>query len=273
VPVLAAVLALGIPPASAQGDVNREIAKKHYELGEKLYQFKDYKKALDEFQKAYDLAPIPALMFNMGRCHEKLGATEDALKHYRRFLAAKPDAPNRADVEARIKALEERQAKPAPASNPEPKPATAPEPKPAPAPVTKSAPALVTQPAPATPPAEDAPRTWKWITGWVGVGLGAALLGGGLALGAMAADRASQFEDGVAANHPYEDLMSIDDEGRFFERGQIGFMVAGGVLAGAGAGLLLWELVGGKQERAAATAWFAPHISHLGAGLTARARF
>ena len=277
-------------PGVATGNVNREIAKKHYELGEKLYEYGDYNKALGEFNKAYELAPIPALMFNMGRCHEKLGDLKQAVRHYQRFLAAKPNAGNRAEIEEKIKSLKEKMKaapvvkEPAPVVK-EPGPVVK-EPAPVvkdPAPVVKDPAPVVKDPAPVVveQEADSRPHTWKWVTGWVTVGLGVAALGGGLALGAMAAERASEFEDGAAGTETYETLMAVDGEGKDFERGQIGFMAAGGVLAAAGVALLLWETLGGdeggsegeRDGQQTATARVTPLVGAAFWGLSTRLSF
>ena len=48
-----ALLGAWVQPAQAQSSATTEIARKHYELGEKLYQASAYSDALVEFEKAY----------------------------------------------------------------------------------------------------------------------------------------------------------------------------------------------------------------------------
>jgi hypothetical protein len=55
----------------------------------------------------------PALLFNRGECHRKLGDNDAALEDYRQFLSDLPKAPNRAAVEKRIAELTGKPATPA----------------------------------------------------------------------------------------------------------------------------------------------------------------
>lgn len=65
--------------------------------------------ALSNFEAAFKLAPgAPEVLFNLALLNDRIGERElRSTAWYRAYLAAAPDAGNRADVEARIKALEE----------------------------------------------------------------------------------------------------------------------------------------------------------------------
>jgi tetratricopeptide (TPR) repeat protein len=63
----------------------------HYELGR-------YAAALDEYGRAYDLAPVPELLFNMGQCHFQLRSYQQAILFYQAYLGDLPGAKNRALV-------------------------------------------------------------------------------------------------------------------------------------------------------------------------------
>jgi tetratricopeptide (TPR) repeat protein len=63
------------------------------------------KQAIAEYDKALAVMHDPALLFNRGECHRKLGDVGAALEDYNQFLADLPKAPNRAEVEARIAEL------------------------------------------------------------------------------------------------------------------------------------------------------------------------
>jgi tetratricopeptide (TPR) repeat protein len=93
------------------GAEDRAAAKKHFERGEKLFALGRFKDALDEYQAAYDAAPIADFLFNMGQCHRNLGDYEAAIFSFRKYLKAMPDADDRAQVEAYIKELEAEQDK------------------------------------------------------------------------------------------------------------------------------------------------------------------
>ena len=89
--------------ANAQ-DEARELYKKamtHYELGA----FDD---AIVEFKRAYELTSAPGLLFNIAQVYRMKKDAEQAVYFYRTYLRLMPDAPNRADVEARLGAVHER---------------------------------------------------------------------------------------------------------------------------------------------------------------------
>ena len=75
------------------------------------FQRGDHAGALAEFERIYTLLEgnprQPAVLFNMGRAQEELHRYDRAISAYERYLeAAATDAPNRADVEASLRALD-----------------------------------------------------------------------------------------------------------------------------------------------------------------------
>lgn len=90
-----------------------ESAKQHCEKGEALFGEKKYDSALSEFEKAYQLLQghpkRHELLYNIGKCHEKLGRYHSAVKSYQLYLdQGGPEITDRAEVE---KALKENQEK------------------------------------------------------------------------------------------------------------------------------------------------------------------
>src|SRR6185295_1409694 len=59
-----------------------------------------------EYDKALRSLKDATLLFNRGECHRKTGQAAKAIADYKQFLAELPAAPNRAQVEAQIAALE-----------------------------------------------------------------------------------------------------------------------------------------------------------------------
>jgi tetratricopeptide (TPR) repeat protein len=108
--VAATVFALSFAPVTshAQGAPGVDLARKHSDLARKLYQTSQHGEALVEFKKAYELAPLPDLLFNIARCHEVLAQLEEAVRHYQLYLDQRRDAPDRALVELRIANLRQR---------------------------------------------------------------------------------------------------------------------------------------------------------------------
>ncbi len=66
-----------------------------------------YDDALDSFERAHRRSGRPELLFNVAQCYDRLRRDEDAVVAFERYLEALPDAENRAQVEARIRALRE----------------------------------------------------------------------------------------------------------------------------------------------------------------------
>ena len=95
-------LLLSTPP----GDV--EQARADFERGAALYRAGDFRAALAAFEAAQARAPAPQALFNIARCQERLGQLADAVDSYTAYLAASPDAPDRAAVTARIEELRAR---------------------------------------------------------------------------------------------------------------------------------------------------------------------
>ena len=70
-----------------------------------------FQAARAEYRKAYDLYEHPDIFYRIALCYERLGEDQEAVRHYRQFLAEDPDAPERARVEKTIEVIEARIAK------------------------------------------------------------------------------------------------------------------------------------------------------------------
>ena len=102
------VVSLGVLGQSAQaGDSNKANARAHYETATRLYEIREYDKALLEYKSAYLAHPDPAFLFNIGQCYRKLGQDAEALNFFQQYLKkAPPEDPNRRQVQARIRDIE-----------------------------------------------------------------------------------------------------------------------------------------------------------------------
>jgi len=92
--------------AALAEEPERVLARQHFERGEKLYVLARFSEALDEYQKAFDAAPLAGFLFNIGQCHRNLGDYDSAVFSYRQYLKLAPTAPNRSQVEQLIGELE-----------------------------------------------------------------------------------------------------------------------------------------------------------------------
>ena len=121
--------------------------------------------------------------------------------------------------------------------------------------------------------AEKAERSWRWLAGWSGVGVGGAALVAGIAFGAMAAGESSDYESLRDSGGTYDALQEIQDRGQQYEAIQIALMVAGGAVAAAGGALLVWELMGAESESDSARLRMTPVVMKGGGGCSANLTF
>lgn len=112
VSLLLAGLALPLPGANAQatpGVSERDVQARHlFEQGREAYSDGRYRDAWAYFHEAYQLSGRPELLFNIGQTADRLGQEGDALRAFSMYLERLPAAPNRKDVENRVRALRDR---------------------------------------------------------------------------------------------------------------------------------------------------------------------
>jgi tetratricopeptide (TPR) repeat protein len=276
------VVSLGVWGQSARaGDSNKVNARAHYETATRLYEIREYDKALLEYKSAYLAHPDPAFLFNIGQCYRKLGQNGEALSFFQQYLKkAPPDDPNRRQVEARIRDIEaETKTKaqvapalspPTPALNPPPAaPATMPasSPGPLPAPAAEGAPPVAAEPVAqvsAAPQSSGSGRGLR-IAGIVCGGAGLASIG--IAIYYYA--QARSFSDKVT--NSLTPQASDDQAGRDAQTMQWVFY---GVGAGALAtGTLLYLLGWPSAEAGRAVAGVAPMLGPGLAGISAQGTF
>lgn len=149
--------------ASAQpADPTRDAeARQHFATGRDAFSRGDFATAVTEFERSYALSRRAQLLYNIGTTYERLHRWEEARSALQRYLDAVADAPDRAEVEGRIRIIDveiQHQAY-------QPPPPVAPAPRI----VVVDRPVVV-----------QGVRPWQ-ITAWVAGGL--TVVSGGLALG------------------------------------------------------------------------------------------
>jgi tetratricopeptide (TPR) repeat protein len=93
-----------LAPAAAAAD---DAARSLFEAGAIAYAEGRYDDALACFERAYDLAGHPELLYNIALAHDRLRHDAEALASFRAFLERAPEeAPHRAEVASRIAVLE-----------------------------------------------------------------------------------------------------------------------------------------------------------------------
>ena len=84
-------------------------ARKHFRRGVTLYGESDYRGALVEFKRAYELAPNAVVLYNIGETYYQLQNYAAALAMLERYLTEAPtSAPHRREVEQTLEVLRTR---------------------------------------------------------------------------------------------------------------------------------------------------------------------
>jgi len=75
-------------PSDPKGpDQLQKEADRHFKSGVALFKEAKYAEALIEFQRAYEIAPHPLVLYNIAGCHRELAHYAEAISYYNRFLA------------------------------------------------------------------------------------------------------------------------------------------------------------------------------------------
>jgi hypothetical protein len=109
--VLAAV-AFGKAPLARADDLVE--ARRHFEEGERRFAAGEWHEAFAAYQAAYDSAPLPDFLFNMGQCERKLGRTDRALALFERFLETNPARDRRLLVDQLVREIRTSEPEPTP---------------------------------------------------------------------------------------------------------------------------------------------------------------
>lgn len=108
---LAAGLSLApIGTAAAQSEPSHatdDEARALFDAGRIAYTDGRFDDALGYFQRAYALSQRAALLYNVAQTFDRLSRNREALEAYRGYLAAEHETPQRSQIEARIRVLEE----------------------------------------------------------------------------------------------------------------------------------------------------------------------
>lgn len=232
-PLLVA-LALWLAPALGNGQTTPSRGEEYTTAGVAAYRARRFHDAAIEFRAAYDLTRAPELLFNLGSAWLADGRPAEAREAFVAFLRALPDAPNRAAVEARLRELE-------------PPPAAVP---PAPAGTPPPAPPVVVAPR---APRLQGPSPWRWV-GLAAGGVGLALGGVGAGLYVHAGAVYDRCVPGCARA----------DQARGADTAGVALLWAGGVLAAAGATMVL--VAPSRATPSSVQAWIVPIPGGVGVG-------
>lgn len=83
-----------------------QAARLTFQAAREAFAAGDYERALERFEQAFNLSPRPVLLYNIGVTLDRLRRDEDAVARFTEYLEQIPDAPDRVEVEARIRVLQ-----------------------------------------------------------------------------------------------------------------------------------------------------------------------
>ena len=221
----------------ARADEATEAARRYNADAEKAFNLGRFAEAIPHYEKAYKAKPVPEFLYNLGQCHRRVGGIahlEKARFYFESYLHNAKRLQDPKAVEAIIAELDRE--------------------------IRSQSGGTGTH--------------WKRPTGWIALGVGAASLATGIAFSVLAKQKADEFQLGVEQKKPFSDLDEIDRTGKQYQTIQIVTLVVGGVLAGAGGALLIWDRLGKSDESPEpSSARFVPWVTASGAGLSGVVRF
>lgn len=129
-------------------------------VGHRLYRLGRYEEAVAAFRRAYEVKADARLLYDIAECYRELGAVNQALFYYDRYLAGWPDAFDREEVDEKVIELEAKRS-----GNPKPRAAAA---------ARRRHPLMIVE----TPPGKPRQPTHIWQRWWFWTAVGVGVLGG-----------------------------------------------------------------------------------------------
>ena len=99
-------LCVGLASSALAVPADEQKARAKFKEGVTAFDVGRFDDALKLYSEAYELKPLPGLLFNIAQCHRQLGNAERAIFFYERFLSLSP--PN-TDVETVHKLIAQMQ--------------------------------------------------------------------------------------------------------------------------------------------------------------------
>jgi hypothetical protein len=240
----------------------------HYERATRAYDIQKYQEAVEEYQKAYEIAGDPAMLYNVAQAYRLNGQLQEALHSYRRYLQRSPNARNREDVERKIADLEQTLEAKKRAADAE---AAA---RRARAQAAVPAPAVVETPPVQVPPPSEAPHNGQRVVGIVILSAGAAAIAVAGVSGWLASKKADDLSAASRAPGGVPFDPGLQSSGKTWNAVAIGSAIGGGVLAVVGTILIVAAGSDSSEKPAEAhgTALLTPIVGGgtfgMGAGIT-----
>jgi tetratricopeptide (TPR) repeat protein len=230
--------ALAEPPAAAPSSSEAD-AREAFARGRAAYDAGDFEAAAQAFERAYQLSGKAGLLYNLYLAFRDANRQAQAAEALRSYLTRDPDAPNRPQLEARLKALEaglaERAAQVQAASAAE---AAVPKAEPQ-APAAAPGPAVTAPTDPASPP--------YWRGPVIVMASGVALALAAIAPGVIAVSKANELDDKCTGSPCDPALGSVEDTRRRAALSSDALLFSG--LATTAAGAVWFFVRRGREHR------------------------
>jgi len=222
--------------AAAQVAGSEAAAREAFERGRVFYDSGEFTQAAESFEEAHRLSGRDALLYNVYLAHRDANQQEQAALALRTYLQKIPNLENRAQLEARLHALEqglerERQERAAQATQ-------------------QSAPPATVAPSVEHEPIAEPGRSRRFIAGIALASVGGAMALSSLATGLLARSRQNELERECDAAKVCDDrLESTADSGKRLARTTDALLFGGVALAATGAVLLVLDLRAGSEAK------------------------
>ena len=104
-------MARAAPSSASETKALQAKARTLFELGRKQFNLGQFKQALVNFSKAYDLVPLSGFLYNIAQCHRFLGSCKKAVFLYKGYLRDNPGSPNTTVVKGLVQRCEKQLAR------------------------------------------------------------------------------------------------------------------------------------------------------------------
>jgi tetratricopeptide (TPR) repeat protein len=252
----------------------RKLAKEWFSTAETAENSGDDAEATRAYACSYKMVAHPYTAFNLARVAERSGDSDLALKMYKAYLALKPDARDKDEVNIKIKSIQDRlaAAKEPPATEPPVTVEETPAPEPpkddlAPPPMPKPA-DVVTRHYPTEPQESPHSHLAEWL---VGVGAAGALVGA-LATNFIARAKMDTCRTD-AVNEYYAKANSACNSAKPMAYTSYALFGVAAAAAAADAVLIILQHKPFSGSSSDEEAYLGPLVLPGGAGLSARGRF
>lgn len=254
--------------ANVAAQTNERKARAAFRLGRAHYDNGDFLKAAEQFENAYKYSMKSQLLYNVYLAYRDANIPRKAADALHKYLKDTKDVPNRAQLEARLVALErglqeEEEKPPVVPVQEQPEVSQTQEPKeepPKPPEETKEEVEPETEPSSDAVTVDDSLEDTEAadsaddalpVVPLVLMGVGGAMIIGSVITGIMTASAQSELEDNCPdkrcpQNVDIEDLKSTQSDGKTFMI--VTDVLLFGGIAAAGTGLVLFLLQSGEQE-------------------------